>query len=102
MVVNKYQAFNHNITNIIKYPHLSNKAVELMTNNCYSFVVARYANKASIKTAIENLFDVKVLKVRTCYFPKKKKRVGKFLGSKAQYKKAIITVKKGYVIQIFT
>jgi len=93
--------FNHNGTNIIKYPVLSNKALELLGDNRYSFIVNRSSNKLSIKNAIENLFDVKVIKVNTCNLPKKKKRIGKYIGSKSQYKKAIITVADGYVINIF-
>lgn len=93
--------FNHNKVNIIKYPVLSNKALELMGDNKYSFIVNPSSNKISIKTAIENLFDVKVIKVNTCNLPKTKKRVGKYIGWKSQYKKAIVTVAEGYVINIF-
>lgn len=93
--------FNHNGTNIIKYPVLSNKALELLGDNRYSFIVNPSSNKLSIKGAIENLFDVKVIKVNTCNLPKKKKRIGKYIGWKSQYKKAIVTVADGYVINIF-
>jgi len=93
--------FNHNITNIIKYPVLSNKGLELMQYNRYSFFVNKYSNKVSIKTAIENLFNVKVIKVNTCNLPKKKKRFGKYQGYKSQYKKALITVAKGFTINTF-
>lgn len=93
--------FNHNSTNIIKYPVLSNKALELLGDNRYSFIVNPSSNKLSIKSAIENLFDVKVIKVNTCNLPRKKKRIGKYIGWKSQYKKAVVTVADGYVINIF-
>ena len=64
----------------------------------YSFVVDRYSDKLEIKAAIENLFDVKVLKVNTCRLPRKKKRVGRYIGWKPQYKKAIVTLSKGDTI----
>jgi large subunit ribosomal protein L23 len=56
-------------------------------NNQYSFVVDRYSDKTRIKAAIEYLFNVKVVKINTCRLPRKK-RVGKYLGWKPQYKKS--------------
>ena len=53
-----------------------------------------YLDKFSIKSAIEDLFNVKVLKINTCNIPKKKKRIGKYIGWKPQYKKAIVTFEK--------
>ena len=48
------------------------------------------------------LFNVKVIKVNTCRLPRKKKRVGKYIGWKPQYKKAIVSLAKGDVIDLFT
>jgi large subunit ribosomal protein L23 len=48
------------------------------------------------------LFNVKVVKINTCRLPRKKKRVGKYLGWKPQYKKAIVTLFEGDVINLFT
>lgn len=87
---------------IIRYPIITDKATRLLETNQYSFVVDRCSNKPSIKTAIEYLFNVKILKVNTCRLPRKKKRVGKYLGWKPQYKKAIITLAEGDVIDLFT
>jgi large subunit ribosomal protein L23 len=64
--------------------------------------VDRYSNKNSIKNAIEYLFNVKVVKINTCRLPRKKKRVGKYLGWKPQYKKAIVKLFEGDVINLFT
>ena len=52
--------------------------------------------------AIEYLFNVKVVKINTCNLPRKKKRVGKYIGWKPQYKKAIVTLSEGDVINLFT
>ena len=60
-------------TQIIKYPIITDKATRLLENNQYSFIVDRYSNKINIKTAIEYLFNVKVIKVNTCRLPRKKK-----------------------------
>lgn len=91
-----------NKTQIIKYPIITDKAIRLVENNQYSFVVDRYSNKYTIKNGIEKLFDVKVIKINTCRFPPKKKRVGKYSGWKPRYKKAIVTLSKGDIINLFT
>ena len=93
---------NDNNTQIIKYPLITDKATRLLENNQYSFIVNRYSDKIAIKTAIEYLFNVKVIKINTCRLPRKKKRVGKYIGWKTQYKKAIVTLSEGNVINLFT
>lgn len=87
---------------IIKYPIITDKATRLLENNQYSFVVDRYSDKVNIKSAIESLFNVKVIKINTCILPRKKKRVGKYIGWKPQYKKATVTLSEGDVINLFT
>ena len=87
---------------IIKYPIITDKATRLLENNQYSFVVDKYSDKIEIKEAIENLFDVKVIKINTCRLPRKKKRVGRYIGWKPQYKKAIVTLLESDVINLFT
>lgn len=94
--------FSRSNTEIIKYPIITDKGTRLLENNQYSFVVDRYSNKLTIKAAIEYLFNVKVIKVNTCRLPRKKKRVGKFIGWKPNYKKAIVTLSEGDVINLFT
>ena len=94
--------FYRSNTQIIKYPIITDKATRLLENNQYSFIVDPYSDKITIKAAVEYLFDVKVLKINTCRLPKKKKRVGKYLGVKPQYKKAIVTLSEGDVINLFT
>lgn len=88
--------------NIIKYPLITDKATRLLENNQYSFIVDRNSNKVTIKDTIEYLFNVKVIKVNTCRLPRKKKRVGKYIGWKPQYKKAIVSLAEGDVINLFT
>jgi large subunit ribosomal protein L23 len=85
---------------LIKYPILTEKAVRLFKQNQYSFAVSRKADKAVIKAAVETLFDVKVISVNTSTPQKKKRRVGKFVGEKAQNKRAIVTLKPGDSINI--
>jgi len=68
--------------------------------NKYVFQVDRDANKIEIGRAVANLFKVKVLEVRVMNVLGKKKRVGKVLGEKSAWKKAIVTVAKGSRIEI--
>ena len=94
--------FSRSNIQVIKYPIITDKATRLLENNQYSFVVDRYSDKITIKTAIEYLFNVKVIKINTCCLPRKKKRVGKYIGWKPQYKKAVVTLSEGDVINLFT
>ncbi len=94
--------FSRSNTQVIKYPIITDKATRLLENNQYSFVVDRYSDKITIKTAIEYLFNVKVIKINTCRLPRKKKRVGKYMGWKPQYKKAVVTLSEGDRINLFT
>lgn len=91
-----------NNVNIIKYPLITEKSTGLLENNKYSFIVDRYSNKTTVKEAIEYLFNVKVIKVNTCRLPRQKKRVGKYIGWKPQYKKAIVNLAEGDIINLFT
>ena len=86
----------------IKYPIITDKATRLLENNQYSFIVNRSSDKVQIKSEIESLFNVKVIKINTCRLPRKKKRVGKYIGWKPQYKKAIVTLSEGDSINLFT
>ena len=65
------------------------------------FEVRRDANKLEIKRAVEQLFKVKVLKVRTSNFLGKKRRVGKSLGRRPDWKKAYVTLGEGQRIDFF-
>ena len=93
--------FNDNSMSIIKYPIITDKATRLLANNQYSFVVNSKCDKPTIKAAIEYLFNVKVIKVNTSHLPKKKKRIGQYIGWKSHYKKAIITLSEGDTINLF-
>ncbi len=94
--------FSRSRAQIIKYPIITDKATRLLQTNQYSFIVDRDSDKLTIKAAIEYLFNVKVIKINTCNLPRKKKRIGKYLGWKPQYKKAIVTLSEGDVINLFT
>lgn len=94
--------FNRSSKDIIKYPLITDKATRLLENNQYSFIVDSYSNKNTIKTSIEYLFEVSVIKINTCQLPRKKRRVGKYIGWKSNYKKAIVTLSEDDRINLFT
>ena len=98
----KSLSFNRSSNDIIKYPIITDKATRLLENNQYSFIVNPKSNKLTIKEAVEYLFNVKVTKVNTCKLPRKQKRIGKYIGWKPQYKKAIVTLSEGDTINLFT
>jgi large subunit ribosomal protein L23 len=94
--------FYRNDAQIIKYPIITDKATRLLENNQYSFIVDRSSNKSTIKARIEYLFNVKIIKINTCCLPRKQKRVGRYIGWKPQYKKAIVRLAEGNIINLFT
>jgi large subunit ribosomal protein L23 len=88
------------LPDLIRRPIVTERATILMEQNKYTFEVAPKATKPEIKAAIEDLFDVKVTKINTLNPPRKKRRVGKFIGFKPQYKKAIVTIAPGDVEKV--
>lgn len=89
------------LADIIRRPIITEKATRLLEDNQYTFEVNPKAKKPQIRAAIEYLFDVKVTGVSTLLPPRKKRRVGKFVGFKAQYKRAIVTLAEGDSITLF-
>jgi len=69
--------------------------------NTYLFQVHTEANKIEIKSAIESIFDVTVEKVRTHNVLGKLKRMGRFMGRRPSWKKAVVTLKQGDSIELF-
>ena len=87
---------------IIKRPiALTEKAARLKEANQVVFEVAIAANKIEIKTAVESLFSVKVTDVNTLIQRGKVKRVGRALGKRPNWKKAVVTLKQGETIPLF-
>ena len=89
------------LADLILKPIVTEKATRQMEENKYVFDVLPKATKPEIKAAIESLFDVAVTSVNTLKLPRKKRRVGRYVGYKAQYKRAIVTLKEGDSITLF-
>ena len=90
-----------NLIDLVRRPIITEKATLLLENNQYTFEVAPKATKTEIKAAIETLFEVKVVGISTLNPPRKQRRVGKFLGHRALYKRAIVTLAPGDSITLF-
>jgi large subunit ribosomal protein L23 len=90
------------VSDIIVKPLVTEKAHQQLDRlGAYTFVVKVDANKIEIAHAIEKQFNVKVKDVRTMRYAGKEKRVGRLVGRKPTWKKAVVTLAEGDTIEIF-
>ena len=87
---------------VIIRPVITEHSYDLMENNTYTFEVAKDSNKVEIAQAIEAIFNVKVVKVNTLNVKPKPKRVRYHMGKTRTWKKAMVTLKEGDTIEIFS
>lgn len=93
---------SHTHYDILRRPLITEKGNILRDEESkYVFEVARDANKNTIREAVEKLFDVKVLSVRTSVVRGKWKRVGRNVGKRPNWKKAVVTVHPDDHIELF-
>lgn len=85
---------------VIVFPRVTEKSHNVAHLRQYAFNVRKDSNKDTIRKAVEYIYNVKVEKVRTSNVPAKKRRMGKVVGKKAGYKKALVTLKEGFNIEI--
>ena len=87
---------------VIRRPIITERATQLQeSENKYLFEVDRAANKIEIKRAVEALFEVDVVKVNTTGVHGKVKRLGRFVGRRPDWKKAVVTLAGGQSIEYF-
>ena len=86
---------------IIIRPLVTEMTTELMEECKYVFVVAKEANKIEIAKAVSTIFNVKVESVNTVNVLGKVKRMGRNLGKRSDYKKAIVKLAAGETIEFF-
>lgn len=86
---------------IIIRPLITEKSTTLMEEGKYVFEVAKFANKIEIAKAVSSIFNVKVAQVNTINVEGKKKRMGRFVGKRSNYKKAIVKLAAGETIAFF-
>ena len=91
-----------NAEQVIRRPLITEKStIERELRNIVTFEVDLRANKTEIRLAVETLFDVQVLDVRTARFKGKKRRVGRSIGYRPNWKKARVRLREGDSIEFF-
>ena len=90
-----------NVRSVIIKPVISEKSYALLTANKYTFRVHDDATKPQVRQAIEAIFGVRVLDVRTQNVKPKPKRRGYSAGSRRRWKKAIVTLHPEDSIELF-
>jgi large subunit ribosomal protein L23 len=95
---------SHEVLSIDTYlqPYITEKSNALSTDNKYVFIVLKRSNKALIKQLVEKNYKVKVDKINVIFLPVAPTRFGfkKTATRKGGYKKAIVTLKEGYKIDL--
>ena len=84
---------------VILRPVLSEKALVSIEDSKYAFYVHPKANRTQIKEAIEDVFDVNVVKINISNLRGKEKSLGRYSGLRPKRKKAVVTLKEGQRIQ---
>ena len=91
-----------NPSEVIKGPIITEKLDQAREKfRQYSFIVDKRATKHDVAAAVKQLFKVNVEAVRTNIVRGKIKRVGKNIGKRPNFKKAIVTLKEGDKIDLF-
>jgi large subunit ribosomal protein L23 len=88
-------------SHVIIRPVVSEKSYVLAAANRYTFRVHEHAHKTQIRQAVEELFDVHVVEVRTMSVKSKPKRRGTTRGRTRSWRKAIVQVRQGETIPVF-
>ncbi|MBE9569898.1 MAG: 50S ribosomal protein L23 [Desulfobacteraceae bacterium] len=90
------------IYQVIKEPRITEKAnIQKEDTNQVTFKVHKKANKVEIRQAVETFFKTKVLDVRTMNVRGKRRRMGKTVGKKSDWKKAVVRLAPGENIEFF-
>ena len=90
------------LEDVLIAPVISEKSYDrIADSNSYTFFVHSKTDKPQIKKAVEQMFDVNVLRVNTMYRKGKKKRFGYIIGQQSTRKIAIVTLSEGETIEAF-
>jgi len=87
---------------VLRRPLLTEKTnLQSEVENRYSFEVDRRANKLQVKEAVEKAFNVQVVAVNIINMPSKQRRLGRQVGHRPAWKKAVVKLAAGQRIQLF-
>lgn len=90
------------IYKVIKEPHITEKgSLQKELHNQITLEVHRKANKVEIRRAVETLFKARVMHVRTMNMKGKARRMGRTMGKRPDWKKAVVTLAPGENIEFF-
>ena len=90
------------VDDVIRKPLVTEKGmIAREENNCVTFAVDPRASKHDIRAAVQNLFQVDVVEVRTMRMPGKLRRMGRFMGRRPAWKRAIVRLAEGQTIEFF-
>lgn len=91
-----------NAYDILIRPVVTEKTTSLMdVDNKIVFRVRRDATKTQIRDAVQKLFGVNVASVNTMVMPSKPKRIGRWTGRRSGFKKAVVTLREGEMLDLF-
>ncbi len=91
-----------NLYEVIRRPLVTEKSsIDRDANNTVTFAVDPRANKVEIRRAVEQIFGVRVLDVHTMRMPRKTRRVGRHMGRRPEWKKAIVKLAENESIEFF-
>ena len=91
---------NYKHYDLIRKPIITEKTTILSEQNKYTFEVMEIADKSAVKSAIENIFNVKVKKVNMLNIKGKVKRFKGRIGQQSDVKKAIVTLEENHTIDL--
>jgi large subunit ribosomal protein L23 len=90
------------VHSVVIAPVVTERSAQLQeTERTYTFIVAKDANKLQIREAVQALFGVRVESVRTANYQGKWRRVGRSVGRRAAYKKAMVRLAEGDEIDVY-
>ena len=91
-----------NLYEVIRRPLVTEKSsIDRDANNTVTFAVDPRANKVEIRRAVEQIFGVRVVDVHTMRMPRKTRRVGRYVGRRPEWKKAIVKLAENESIEFF-
>jgi len=85
---------------VVKKPRVTEKTTTLQGIGVYTFNVSSTATRQQIRSAIERLYAVHVVRIHTVHIPRKKRMRGRLEGWKKGYKKAMVKIKEGQTIEM--
>lgn len=86
---------------VIRRPIITEKSMAGLASGRYTFVVDLRANKIQIRQAVEEIWQVRVAAVNTMRIRGKRRRVGRSVGERPDWKKAVVTLRAGETIAFF-